>query len=189
MDNNRFTKILFWNIRGINSQEKWDAIRDKISESVCQVLCLQETKREHFDHYYLKKFCPRNMDNFAFSPSIGAYAGLLTVWNSSLFDGNIVQCNSYAITVKLTCRLDNKCFHISNIYGPSNAAQKQAFITWLMNLDTTSFDEWALGGDFNLIRNPENRNRAGGDINEMNSDLELVEIPLLGVTYNQILFW
>jgi hypothetical protein len=41
-------------------------------------------------------------------------------------------------------------------------------------------------GCFNLIRNPKNRNRAGGDINEMNmfneiiSDLELVEIPFSG---------
>jgi exonuclease III len=45
MDNNRFTKVLFWNIRGINSQEKWDALRDKINESACHVLYLQETKR------------------------------------------------------------------------------------------------------------------------------------------------
>jgi len=54
MNNNRYTKILFWNIRGINSQEKWDAIRDKINESACQDLCLQESKREHFDHFYLR---------------------------------------------------------------------------------------------------------------------------------------
>jgi len=39
-NNNRSIKILFWNIRGLNSQEKWDAIRDKISESACQVLCI-----------------------------------------------------------------------------------------------------------------------------------------------------
>lgn len=97
MDNNKFTKILFRNIRGINSQEKWDAIQDKISESACQVLCLQEIKREIFDHFYLKKFYPRSLDNFAFSPSIGASEGLLTIWNSSMFDGVIVHCNSYAI--------------------------------------------------------------------------------------------
>jgi len=54
MDNNRFTKVLFWNIRGINSQEKCDALRDKINESAFQVLCMQETKREQFDHFYLK---------------------------------------------------------------------------------------------------------------------------------------
>jgi hypothetical protein len=63
-----------------------------------------------------------------------------------MFDGVTVHCNAYAITVKLTCRLDNKCYHITNIYGPSNPSQKQGFTTWLMNFDTSSFDDWALWG-------------------------------------------
>ena len=113
MDSRRYSKILFWNIRGINSQEKWDALRDKISESACQVLCIQETKRENFDSFYIRKFCPRNLDNFAFSPSHGGSGGLITIWNSSLFYGTVVQINSYAVTVKFTCWLDNKSFHVT----------------------------------------------------------------------------
>lgn len=97
MDNNRHMKIMFWNVRGINSQEKWDAIRDKISESACHIICLQESKREVFDSFYIKRFCPRNIDNFAYSPSIGASGGLLTAWNSSMFDGSVVHVNSYDI--------------------------------------------------------------------------------------------
>ena len=129
------------------------------------------------------------MDNFVFSPSIGASGSLLIVWNNNLFDGSIVQANSYANTMKLLCRLDNKYIHITNVYGPSNPTQKLGFITWLMNLDTSDFDEWALGGDFNLIRNPENKNKPGGDIGEMNLfnemilDLDLVEIPFSGRNY------
>ena len=73
---------------------------------------------------------------------------MLTVWNSSLFDGTVVQTNSYAVTVKLLCKFDNKNFHVSNIY-PS---QKLGFVTWLMNLDTSDFEDWVLGGDFNFIR-------------------------------------
>jgi hypothetical protein len=33
-----------------------------------------------------------------------------------------------------------------------------------MNLDTDNYENWVLGGDFNLIRNPENRNKPGGDL-------------------------
>lgn len=57
----------------------------KISESACQILCSQETKRDHFYPFYIKKFCPRSLDKFAWSPSDGASSGLLTVWNSSFF--------------------------------------------------------------------------------------------------------
>jgi len=64
-----------------------------------------------------------------------------------------------------------------------------AFATWLMNLDTDNFENWALGDDFNLIRNSDNRNRPGGDLAEMNlfnyliSDLDLVEIPFSGRSF------
>ena len=63
------------------------------------------------------------------------------------------------------------------------------FITWLMNFDTSDFDDWVLGGDFNLIRYPKNRNKPGGDQTEMNlfneaiSDLDLVDIPFSGRNY------
>ena len=134
-------------------------------------------------------FCPRNLDQFAYSPSVGASRGIITIWNSSLFGGSVVHINSYAMTVKLLCKLDNKIIHLTNIYGPASSPQKMGFITWLMNFDTSDFDDWVLGGDFNLIRYPENRNKPGGDQTEMNlfneaiSDLDLVDIPFSGRNY------
>lgn len=47
------------------------------------------------------------------------------------------------------------------------------------------------GEDFNLIRTPENRNKPGGDVNEINlfneaiSDLDLVDIPFSGRNYSR----
>jgi mRNA deadenylase 3'-5' endonuclease subunit Ccr4 len=88
------------------------------------LVCLQETKRENFDSFYIKKFCPRNLDKYAFFPSTRASGGLLIMWNCSLFDGTVIQANSYAVTVKLFCRLDNRTFYVSNIYGPADSSQK-----------------------------------------------------------------
>jgi hypothetical protein len=78
---------------------------------------------------------------------------------------------------------------LSNIYGPSRSPEKLAFVTWLINFDTNAFENWLLAGDFNLFRSPENRNRPGGDVNEMamfNSlilDLDLLEIPFSGRSF------
>lgn len=44
------------------------------------------------------------------SPLYWCFRGLLTIWNSNLFDGSVVQANSYAVIVRLFCRLDNKTF-------------------------------------------------------------------------------
>jgi hypothetical protein len=42
--NNRNWNILCRNIRGLNAVEKHDAVRNKIEDSGCSVICLQETK-------------------------------------------------------------------------------------------------------------------------------------------------
>jgi len=107
-----------------------------------------------------------------------------------LFDDSVVHTNSYAVTVKLLSRLDNKTIHVTNIYGPASSPQNMGFITWLMNFDTSDFDDWVLGGDFNLIRHPENRNKPGGDLTEVNlfneaiSDLDLIDIPFSGRNFS-----
>lgn len=67
-----------------------------------------------------------------------------------------------------------------------------------MNLDTTDYDDWLLARDFNLIRGPDNKNKQGGDLSEMNmfneliSDLDLAKTPfsaevLPGVLWRLIL--
>jgi exonuclease III len=78
---------LGWNIRGINSQAKWDVIHSKICKNHCSIICLQKTKQQHFDDCYVSKFTPSHLKKFAFSPSVGASKGLITIWNDSMFDG------------------------------------------------------------------------------------------------------
>lgn len=70
-DHNRVWKILSHNVWGINGQEKWNSLRNKIKETCCDIICLQETKCEHFEQSYLRKFCPRHYDKFYSHPSIG----------------------------------------------------------------------------------------------------------------------
>ena len=65
---NRSWNILNWNIRGINSKDKWLALRQKIDESDCNILCLQETKREIFDTTYLKKIALPDLINLPSYP-------------------------------------------------------------------------------------------------------------------------
>ena len=105
MARHKHWKILNWNIRGSNSHEKHLAIFNKIEESGCSILCLQETKREHFDLPYIRKFCPKRFTKFAFLPSIGASGGLLVVWNDSLLEGEVVFENEFSISVHFTCKL------------------------------------------------------------------------------------
>jgi hypothetical protein len=82
-------KVLCWNVRGLNAKEKWEAIRDKISESGCDV----------FDVQFIKNFYPSSFDAFEFLPSVGASGGIITIWKSSLFSGSLAFSNEYAISI------------------------------------------------------------------------------------------
>lgn len=78
---------------------------------------------------------------------------------------------------------------LTNIYGPSQADRKAEFIDWFSNIDMPDDKDWIIMGDFNFIRQPPDRNRPGGDVNNMLlfneaiSHLGLIELPLKGRKY------
>jgi hypothetical protein len=75
---------------------------------------------------------------------------------------------------------------MTNIYGPCSSERKNVFIDWFSNIDMPDDSDWLILGDFNFIRRPTDRNKQGGDINEMLafndsiSKLGLIELPLNG---------
>ena len=85
---------------GLNFEAWQLAVKQKIDESGCSVICLQETKCMHIDHMFIRKFCPRHFDNFLYVPSVGASAGMVIIWNSSLFEGKLTEARPYGIILE-----------------------------------------------------------------------------------------
>jgi hypothetical protein len=185
----RSWNVLCWNIRGINAENKWESLRNKIIESCCDIVTIQETKREHFDVSYIKKFCPASFDALCFLPSIGASWGILVVWKISVFHGVEVFQNSFAISIEFCSVHNNDSWVLTSIYGPCGAEGKQAFLDWFENISMPDSVDWLIVGDFNMYRNPEDRNREGANTHDMLnfnnaiSSLGVVEIPLHGRKY------
>ena len=73
-----------------------------------------------------------------------------------------------------------------NIYGPCQGDQRTSFTNWLFDLDIPSTEDWLLLGDFNYIHSQKNRNKPGGDVNDMftfNDFIReqcLTELPIKG---------
>jgi hypothetical protein len=120
--------ILDWKICGIGSENKHDTAREKIDESNCAILCLQETKRESFDHSYIRKFAPKRFDQFAFFPSVGSSGGIITIWNGALFHGQVIESTSFVVHIKFTSHVFGQCWHLLNIYGPCAGDTREIFV-------------------------------------------------------------
>jgi exonuclease III len=186
MNHNRIWKILNWKIRGINSEKKWLAIANKIDECGCDIVCIQETKREDFDIQFIRKFAPKKFNKFEFLPFIGASGGMIILWNGSLFNGTIKFQNEFSLSVRFTSNLSLDSWILTNIYGPCHAERKAIFLDWFSNISMADDIDWIVMGDFNFIRSPNDRNKPGGDVNDMLlfndaiSNFGLVELPLKG---------
>lgn len=115
--NSRTWKVFCWNV-GINSEWKWSTLRDKIVESKADIVCLQETKKESFDLNFIRKICPEGFDAFEFLPSNGASGGVITVWKSRLFEGNLLFRNEFGISIDFKSLLNGATWILTYVYGP-----------------------------------------------------------------------
>jgi exonuclease III len=164
-------------------------VRSKIDESDCDVICLQETKCENFDWHLIRKFCPKRFDNFVFAPSVRASWGIMILWNSSMFQGTVIEIKRFGIVISFTSNHNNAVWTLVCIYGPCQGVERDNFVSWLYNLQIKPSENWLLLGDFNFIRSQDNRNRPGGDVNDMLifndiiGHLGLLELPLKGRAY------
>jgi exonuclease III len=159
--------ILCWNIRGLNSKEKQLALSNAINSCGCAIICLQETKKSHFDAEFIKSCCPKRFDEFAYVPSAGASGGLIIIWNSSLFRGLVMHCEIFALSVHFTSKQSTHAFTLINIYGPCTGEERDNFVQWLNDVNIPDDEDWLLLGDFNFIRSPSNRNKPGGNYSDM----------------------
>ena len=154
-------------LKAINSDKKLLALRNAISSSGCSIICLQETKRATFDLAFVKLFCPKNFDKFEVVPSQGASGGLIVLWDSSVFAGCVFCSESFALGIQFTSMPTARSWKLINVYGPCDGPGRVAFTSWLFDLDIPDDEDWLFCGDFNYIRAPDNRNKPGGDANDM----------------------
>jgi exonuclease III len=102
---NRQWNILDWNVRGINSQARWDDLRLRTEESNCGIICIQETKREDIELAYIRNFCHRRFNTYAFTPSDGNSGRLITRWNGNLFTSRLISQSRFQITMEFICNI------------------------------------------------------------------------------------
>lgn len=143
-------------------------------------------KHSAYDTPFIRKFVPKRFDKFEFIPSVGASGGILVVWNSSHFLGQVVHTMPFAITIEFTSMLNLNSWKLTTVYGPCQDPMRSEFVQWLKDLDVQDSENWLLIGDFNFYRSLEDRNKPGGNLqntlifNDIIGHLGLIELPLKG---------
>jgi hypothetical protein len=161
-------------------------VRNKLEKSACSIVCLQETKLDHFDMAFIGNFAPRHFDCFDFVPAVGASGGLLTLWASSSFRGSVIEKETFCVTVNFFSLHNGDNWTLSNICGPCVEPDRSIFVVWFTNCDVNDSINWLFLGDFNFYRSVVNRNKSGRNIadtlifNDAIGHLGLIELPIKG---------
>jgi exonuclease III len=108
--------VLCWNVRGLNDKDKRLLVFNKIDESNCAIICLQETKCESFEHSFIRTFCPKRFDRFVFVPSIGASGGIIVLWNSRVFMGTLLETTHSAIKIQFASAHTTESWTLVTVY-------------------------------------------------------------------------
>jgi exonuclease III len=183
-------KIISWNIRGLNGCSKQKMLRDLIFAEKPDIVLLQETKCTTEDIDRLLPYCWKQGEATS-TAAIGTAGGLAILWNTnSLLLENFVT-TKWSITADYRLIGSNKPGHLTNVYGPANPRDKQAFLRnleYLSNL--TRHNRWIVGGDFNLIRSLEEKkggsrclDQDSSDFNSLIDNLNLIDLEAINGNY------
>jgi exonuclease III len=181
--------ILSWNVRGLGQIDKCDVVRDNILRNHPNIVCLQETKLMDIVGHDTRAFLPANLNTFFAAPADGTRGGLLTAWDSNSFAASSQQTHRFATTVTFQSTSSNLSFAITNVYGPANHSLSDAFLDEIYTLSTVFSGLWFVVGDFNLTRDPSDKNTApfnshlASRFNSAIDSAQLIELSLLDRRY------
>jgi exonuclease III len=173
-------KIISWNIRGLNGRSKQKSLRDLIFAEKPDVLLLQETKCSNEDINKLLPHCWKQGEAVSIAAT-GTAGGLAVLWNPATVRLENFTTTRWSITTDYRLIGSNKPGHITNVYGPANPREKQAFLRSLDYLySLLRHKHWTIGGDYNLIRNLEEKRggsrRLDQDTNDFNSLIDKLNL-------------
>ena len=179
-------KGVFWNSRGLADLAKHRFLAELVKEEQINFIALSETGRDSFPDHVLKNLCGgRDFLWHAMAPH-GRSGGILLGVDLTIFDIGAIDEGDFYVKFTLRYKLNDFKFVLYSIYGPAQPQNKSAFLSELANTCSKEHLPYLIGGDFNIMRNPEDKSSVDFDpkwptlFNAVIESLDLREIVMSG---------
>lgn len=164
-------------------------IRVLLDQSACSIICLQESKLVACSVAdWLEILGPR-FDMHVALDANGTRGWIILGWRSDRFTAARIKTQEFSIMACLTPMDGGDHWSLTTVYGPHDEARKPAFLAELAQIHNSLHGPWLLIGDFNLIKDPQDKNNNWICRRWMNrfrrtlNRSSLHEIPLIGRKY------
>ncbi|KAL4318837.1 hypothetical protein GQ457_18G015900 [Hibiscus cannabinus] len=145
---------------GDNIKEKKAAVRRILSCNKASVLFIQESKLDSVNVRPIRDMggSANNMD-WLFSPAVGSAGGLISLWNPNVFDCLSSETQRNYIVLEGKLRFQSHCLHciLVNVYAPNGPEERKVMFNNLRGYISNFNLPIIVGGDFNVVRNVEER--------------------------------
>jgi hypothetical protein len=96
------------------------------------------------------------------APPNGRSGGLLVGFNPEVFDVREHETREFMIRTLVLHREKNLIWNFVNVYGAAQKENKSRFLCEFSSFCSRSHVPLLIGGDFNIIRRAEEKNKSGG---------------------------
>jgi exonuclease III len=110
------SKILIWNVRGLNSSVRQDSVKELVISSQVDVICIQETKMQTVPRGSILSMLGADFTDYVFLPSIGASGGVLMAWKRHIGYTGQHRIDIHCISVQF-CNEEGHTWWLTCVYG------------------------------------------------------------------------
>lgn len=150
-------KILSINIKGLGGATKVRMLRNLLRQEDIDFIALQETGLSDGVENIVRSIWTQDDYEFSHSPACGRSGGLLYIWRKTVFKASVAFAGQGFLYVSgLWKGLSNEVTFF-NVYGPHNDSARKRLWADLLAILQSSADRSCLMGDFNVVRNQDER--------------------------------
>jgi hypothetical protein len=175
-----------WNSGGFEDTAKHSVVHEAIRDFRLDFFAILETGRDNFSTPFLKNLSGGLDFLWYCLPPLGRSGGMLVGFNSQALSVRNIVAGDRCVKFHLVSKLDNFEWSLVTVYGAAQDAQKGEFLAELVRLCENESLPLLVGGDFNIIRRPEEKNNDNFNtrwpfiFNAIIESLDLREIALSG---------
>ena len=179
-------KLLSWNVRGANNPNKRNVIRNFIRSQRVDLVCLQETKIQELTVAVVRSLGVGRLSEWRAMEAEGTAGGILVFWDTRKMEMVESEIGHFSVTCMFKNVEDGFRWAFTGVYGPVKRNKREMFWEEMGALKGLWEGPWCIGGDFNVVLSPNERNLGGGlthpmrRFTEVVNELGLRDLPLQG---------
>ena len=151
-------KGIFWNSRGLRDLAKAGFLFVTSNEHNLDFITLLETHRKGYSDEDLNTFCGGREYFWHWSPPKGRLGGILLGVNLCTFYLLDVWTGEFTLKMHLKNKCDGFRWVLIVVYGAAQPEQKDRFLAEFVSASSNKNISIMVGGDFNIIKNPLEKN-------------------------------